>query len=89
MHKVICSLPNASSNISGVEFAPNGGDMVATDVPTEDAKKFDGIRGYEIIPPISEVEQEEDSDPAGGGEGGQAGGDTGKGAPSAKGGKTK
>lgn len=48
MKQVLCKLPNASENISGVAFQKTKDGMLAASVSVEDAAKFDGIPGYEV-----------------------------------------
>jgi hypothetical protein len=45
MIKVTCTLPNASTNINGVDFDPVEGGVAAV-VSKETADQFDGIPGY-------------------------------------------
>jgi hypothetical protein len=51
--KVICKLPNASEEISGVRFAPHpdGAEhgMVSEDISQEQADFFVSIPGYELV----------------------------------------
>ena len=50
MPKVICKLPNASTEISGVKFtADEDGAMLSEDVAQDVADSFALIPGYEII----------------------------------------
>lgn len=51
MAKVICRLPNASSNIDGIEFQPHpdGNGMVSADISDEQAARFLSIPGYEAV----------------------------------------
>lgn len=48
--KVICTLPNASENINGVEFAKDlDGSMVSVAVLDDAvAAQFEGITGYKV-----------------------------------------
>lgn len=49
MPRVICTLPNASTLISGVKFEPHaGGGMISENISDEKAKRFASIPGYEI-----------------------------------------
>lgn len=48
--KIICSLPNASEEISGIEFEKENGEMVAHNVLAEEAERFSEIPGYKVIP---------------------------------------
>lgn len=50
MYKVICLLPNASTNISGIDFEEVDGVMVAVDVSEDDALRFGKVPGFEVIP---------------------------------------
>lgn len=45
MFKVKCTLPNASTNINGIDFAEVDGGVEAV---VDDASMFEGIPGYEI-----------------------------------------
>ena len=48
--KVVCTLPNASENINGIDFAKDlDGSMVSVEV-LEDAvaAQFEGIAGYKV-----------------------------------------
>ena len=49
MKRVICSLPNASSRISGVLFTHDRGQMVSEPVAQDVAAMFEGIPGYTIL----------------------------------------
>lgn len=54
-HKLICTTLKHDlhpQEIGGIKFIPENGDMVATNVPGEQAKRFVGMYGYEVIPPI-------------------------------------
>lgn len=46
MAKVICTLPNASSNINGVKFVTHKLGMISEDVDADTAKAFTSIHGY-------------------------------------------
>ena len=50
--KIICTLPNASTLISGVAFSSNqnGDGMISADVSADVAATFLEIPGYEIAP---------------------------------------
>lgn len=50
MAKVICKLPNASSNISGIEFTalPGDGGMISEEISDERALDLSSINGYEL-----------------------------------------
>lgn len=50
--KVICTLPNASNLISGVQFFPHpdkSGAMVSEDISEERAAEFASINGYALV----------------------------------------
>lgn len=49
MPKLLCTLPNASEEISGVKFVPHAAGMLSEDVSDEQAAKFASIPGYEIV----------------------------------------
>lgn len=51
MAKVICTLENASDEISGVKFKkhPDGAGMVSEDISDEQAARFASIPGYELV----------------------------------------
>lgn len=44
--RVICNLPNASDNISGVAFTKHGGQMVSEEISDEQAARFLGVSGF-------------------------------------------
>lgn len=46
MKIITCTLPNASTEISGVAFTATDGGMVSEPVADEVAAGFDGIPGY-------------------------------------------
>lgn len=50
MARIICELPNAGSNINGIEFeAREGGGVISKeDVPAEIAERFAKIPGYRV-----------------------------------------
>lgn len=52
MFKIKCFLPNAGELINGIAFAPceDGGVESVDAVSEEDAKQFDGINGYALVP---------------------------------------
>lgn len=47
MPQVICTLPNASEEISGVKFTAVEGGMLSEDISDEQAAHFLSIKGYE------------------------------------------
>jgi hypothetical protein len=47
MIKVTCALPNASTNINGIDFDPVDGGVVAV-MSDETAEQFNGIPGYTL-----------------------------------------
>jgi hypothetical protein len=50
MPKIRCTLPNASTMISGIKFESIGGAMVSVDALTPaQIERFSSIKGYEII----------------------------------------
>lgn len=50
MNKIKCTLPNASTMISGIQFEPIGGAMVSVGALTPaQIERFSSIKGYEII----------------------------------------
>lgn len=49
MPKVLCTLPNASEEISGVKFASHANGMVSEEISDEVAATFASIPGYEIV----------------------------------------
>ena len=51
MAKVICTLPNASSSISGVKFVSHKNGMISEEVEDEVALHFASINGYQIHDP--------------------------------------
>ena len=49
MAKVLCTLPNASEEISGIKFKQVDGGMLSEDISDEDAANFVSINGYELV----------------------------------------
>lgn len=49
MPKVLCTLPNASEEISGVKFVSHANGMLSEDISEEVAADFASIPGYEIV----------------------------------------
>lgn len=49
MPKLLCTLPNASEEISGIKFVTHAAGMLSEDVSDEQAAKFASIPGYEIV----------------------------------------
>lgn len=49
MPKVLCTLPNASEEISGVKFVSHANGMLSEDISDEVAADFASIPGYEIV----------------------------------------
>lgn len=49
MPKLLCTLPNASEEISGIKFVSHAAGMLSEDVSDEQAAKFASIPGYEIV----------------------------------------
>lgn len=49
MSKVLCILPNASSEINGVAFVPHAAGMLSEDISDEQAALFTSIPGYEVV----------------------------------------
>ena len=49
MPKILCTLPNASEEISGVKFVVHANGMVSEEVSDEVAADFASIPGYEIV----------------------------------------
>lgn len=49
MAKVICTLPNASEEISGVKFNQVDGGMLSEDVADDVAARFASIKGYALV----------------------------------------
>lgn len=49
MPKVLCSLPNASTEIGGVQFTKHANGMLSEDVSAEVAARFAAIRGYTVV----------------------------------------
>ena len=66
MARVICNLPNAAEEISGVRFVASEGGMVSEDISDAQAAYFASIPGYVLIagqqPPVDETKA--DADPA-------------------------
>lgn len=49
MPKILCTLPNASEEISGVKFVVHANGMVSEEVSDDVAANFASIPGYEIV----------------------------------------
>lgn len=49
MPKVLCTLQNASDEISGVKFVSHANGMLSEDISEEVAANFASIPGYEIV----------------------------------------
>jgi hypothetical protein len=49
MPKILCTLPNASAEISGVKFTPHNEAMLSEDVSQEVAESFASIDGYKVV----------------------------------------
>lgn len=49
MPKVLCTLPNASEEISDVKFVTRAAGMLSEDISDEQAARFASIPGYEIV----------------------------------------
>lgn len=49
MPKVLCTLPNASDEISGVKFSAAAGGVVSEDIAQDVADGFLAIPGYELV----------------------------------------
>lgn len=51
MAKVLCKLPNASTNISGIRFVTHRDGMISEEIDDAIAKKWATVPGYEIYDP--------------------------------------
>lgn len=51
MARVICTLPNASTEIDGVTFAADRGQMISEDLDQAVADRFATIPGFQIVAP--------------------------------------
>lgn len=51
MPRIICKLPNASTTINGVSFAPAPAGMLSDEISAEAAELFLAIPGYELVRP--------------------------------------
>ena len=49
MAQVICTLPNASEEISGVAFTAHESGMISAEISDELAADFASIRGYQLV----------------------------------------
>lgn len=49
MPKVLCTLPNASEEISGVKFVSHAKGMLSEEISDEAAAVFASIPGYEVV----------------------------------------
>jgi len=64
--RVLCHIPNASTEISGVKFASAGGLMVSKDISEERAARFLSINGFTEAPVIApNIGRMQDQDDAG------------------------
>ena len=51
MARVICELPNASGEISGIKFTEDRGQMISEEITEEQAEQFAKINGYKVVSP--------------------------------------
>lgn len=49
MAKILCTLPNASEEISGVKFVAHEKGMLSEEVAADVAERFASIPGYEVV----------------------------------------
>ena len=50
MARILCTHPNASTQISGIKFAPDErGGMISEDVPFERAVQFEGMAHFKVV----------------------------------------
>lgn len=61
MPKVLCTLPNASDEISGVKFVTHAKGMLSEDVADEVAAAFTTIPGYELVGAKGPDDSDDDS----------------------------
>jgi hypothetical protein len=50
MARVLCTLPNAAENISGVRFTATDSGMLSEPVSDAQAKRLASIPGYRLVP---------------------------------------
>ena len=55
MAKVLCTLPNASDEISGVEFTEQSNGMLSAEISAEQAAAFCAVPGYALVEEQSEA----------------------------------
>lgn len=55
MPKVLCTLPNASTLISGVAFTAHANGMLSEDVSDAVAADFAAVPGYEVVGAVDSV----------------------------------
>jgi 2-oxoglutarate dehydrogenase E2 component (dihydrolipoamide succinyltransferase) len=56
MPKVLCTLPNASTKINGVNFVTHRDGMISEEIDDKTAEAFAAIPGYEIHNPKAAVD---------------------------------
>jgi hypothetical protein len=59
--RVLCTLPNAAEEISGVRFERTDAGMLSADLDADAARAFARIRGYVLVPcsePVAAPEPE-------------------------------
>ena len=62
MAKVLCKLPNASSNINGVKFVSHRDGMISEEIDDAIALQFAEINGYEIHDPKAKKAKKDGQD---------------------------
>lgn len=50
MARVLCTLPNAAEEISGIRFVATDSGMLSEPVPDAEAKRLSSIPGYRLVP---------------------------------------
>ncbi len=48
-YKIICTLPHAATEINGISFIEEGGELVAEDIAEREALHFKKIPGYDVV----------------------------------------
>lgn len=64
MAKVICTLPNASAEISGVQFVEHDEGMISEDISDDLAAEFASITGYKLAAGQQKPVKTAEEDPA-------------------------
>ncbi|MCE2580779.1 hypothetical protein LDL36_20470 [Komagataeibacter sp. FNDCR1] len=49
MPRIVSKIPHTSSEVNGVKFSPDKGQMVSEEVSDDVAAHFKGIKGYRVV----------------------------------------